>query len=816
MLGWAGAETHVGRLRLGPAGLDGPTAQARAAGQLRLARLAPPGLPPSAVLCVRHLHDPAPGQLRLGGNNRSLTPPPAWEQAVRDQLGTVARTAVRPAHDWVPANVAAVLFADQAELLGCLAADLASGDAGQRWWWRSLFAGRTPEAALRQAWLAAPEALPASLEVLTRRDQRAVAVLLAQLFDPAEAAQLVQAMCSVFGLAAVRHTLSSDEVASLAAPGPTPVEGRGVRPPGRVADRARHRANVRTVGAAAAAVAPPPEAPWQSWVPECEAPGLPPVYQALLGIALLLRRAPSVPRQTTFATAVQAWWTHVTSQRPPPLPPPGCVIASPVERATSSRRAVAVDVAAPTQHAPEVPSVAAIDARRRGARDADSPLPPPVAAAVFDAAAPLAPSTAPDVLAEDGPIVVRTRLGGVFYLINVALALGLYGDFTQPAQPGLALPIWDFLSLVGQHLLGRRCLRSDPLWPLLAALAGRTTNTAPFAPAMACLTPAPHPRGSSRADAPHAHARTSPLTRAAARPLPAGARRYGAAPATRSSTTPPGAGWRPPRTWRLPPDWLAPLEDDGRPWRWTVSGGRLQVHHPAGFCILDRPVRATDVTAARVAALVRPYGRPRLVHRPPRLVRPDAACHCGAAACPVSPSSKAACHPERSEGPAAFERVHPKLTDPSQAQDDTRRLRGTNAARGDVRRRGSFVVPPQDDTAPWRDTDAAGGGRRPSGAPTNANAPAAALGRWLDWLVPYVRARLRTALRTDPGVDVGSLVCRTPARLAITPLHLHVHLALDRLPLAIRLAGLDRDPGWVPAAGRGIAFHFDLDGDPQP
>jgi hypothetical protein len=28
------------------------------------------------------------------------------------------------------------------------------------------------------------------------------------------------------------------------------------------------------------------------------------------------------------------------------------------------------------------------------------------------------------------------------------------------------------------------------------------------------------------------------------------------------------------------------------------------------------------------------------------------------------------------------------------------------------------------------------------------------------------------------------------------------------LPLQIRFAGLDRDPGWVPAAGRFITFHF--------
>jgi hypothetical protein len=42
----------------------------------------------------------------------------------------------------------------------------------------------------------------------------------------------------------------------------------------------------------------------------------------------------------------------------------------------------------------------------------------------------------------------------------------------------------------------------------------------------------------------------------------------------------------------------------------------------------------------------------------------------------------------------------------------------------------------------------------------------------------------------------------------VTATRLDIMLRLDELPIQIRLAGLDRDPGWVPAAGRTIAFHF--------
>ena len=35
-----------------------------------------------------------------------------------------------------------------------------------------------------------------------------------------------------------------------------------------------------------------------------------------------------------------------------------------------------------------------------------------------------------------------------------------------------------------------------------------------------------------------------------------------------------------------------------------------------------------------------------------------------------------------------------------------------------------------------------------------------------------------------------------------------VHMDLAALPLPMRLAGLDRDPGWIPAAACDVRFHF--------
>ena len=53
----------------------------------------------------------------------------------------------------------------------------------------------------------------------------------------------------------------------------------------------------------------------------------------------------------------------------------------------------------------------------------------------------------------------------------------------------------------------------------------------------------------------------------------------------------------------------------------------------------------------------------------------------------------------------------------------------------------------------------------------------------------------------------GWLIRRTAAVLT-GPASVDIMLSLDDLPVEIRLAGLDRDPGWVPAAGATIRFHY--------
>jgi len=87
--------------------------------------------------------------------------------------------------------------------------------------------------------------------------------------------------------------------------------------------------------------------------------------------------------------------------------------------------------------------------------------------------------------------------------------------------------------------------------------------------------------------------------------------------------------------------------------------------------------------------------------------------------------------------------------------------------------------------------------------------PAAARARWIACLRRYLEARLARALnRADPAEAIAML-CRRPARVAADDAGVTVRFRLADHPLAIRLAGLDRDPGWIPAARRDVRYVFE-------
>lgn len=88
-----------------------------------------------------------------------------------------------------------------------------------------------------------------------------------------------------------------------------------------------------------------------------------------------------------------------------------------------------------------------------------------------------------------------------------------------------------------------------------------------------------------------------------------------------------------------------------------------------------------------------------------------------------------------------------------------------------------------------------------------------------------LRSRIRTLAGRIPGwlqrhlgreFEVAQLVVRSKARLFVTPMHLDVVWPIDEIQIAIRRAALDADPGWLPAWGRIVRFHFSDDPGAHP
>lgn len=81
---------------------------------------------------------------------------------------------------------------------------------------------------------------------------------------------------------------------------------------------------------------------------------------------------------------------------------------------------------------------------------------------------------------------------------------------------------------------------------------------------------------------------------------------------------------------------------------------------------------------------------------------------------------------------------------------------------------------------------------------------------WLQGALPIIRRLLIAALATpsltdDEAID---LILRRPGWLVTSNTHVDLYFSPEDADVRIRRAGLDRDPGWVPALGYIVLFHF--------
>lgn len=641
MLPWPNSGVRINRLRVRSTG-EPIVTRLRAERALASGARRPESLPPEAVLCIRRLTDPRPGLLPLQAGRDA---PFEWSSAVAGRVNDAAARAVRPSLDAVTADAEAVLFADRAELLACLALDACERRIGGRWWWRSLFGDVGRVWRVADVWRDEPRAIAAAFDLLAARGR---AVHFAGELREDDTRAVLAAMLPAHGFAA---DLAGNPVAETS---PAPLKDDS-------GDAGLQKQHFSRGGMSTGLP------PWHEWAPEASsAPELRIDQRRLLGLALTLRRAPSPLLTPAFVAAALEWepkWDAAASEKP--LTEAGRRRPGPARERTPLTPWTAAAFVEADDTAPETRAAVT---RGRLSRAPDVPDQGDVVRAASwlpdpreDARAPMRSSEphAPAPSETDGvpprthaTDVCRTAYGGVLFLLNLGIRLGLYGDFTTPLQPGIALSIWDFVTIAGRRLAGPH-VDEDPLWNLLALLAHRDVDDEP------------------------------------------------------------GAGFELPAEWRVSREWLRPFARVEGPWRWTTTSGRVLVRHPAGFVALD------------VA---------------------------------------------RSSGETAVE----------QARREVATLAGDS----------------QPALRPWRP------GPR-------ARRPLRPLDMWSDRLIAFAGARLAAAMPGQTARSAGRLLCRLPASVLLTPAHLHAVFQLNALPIEVRVSGLDRNPGWIPAAGRTVTFAFE-------
>jgi hypothetical protein len=80
---------------------------------------------------------------------------------------------------------------------------------------------------------------------------------------------------------------------------------------------------------------------------------------------------------------------------------------------------------------------------------------------------------------------------------------------------------------------------------------------------------------------------------------------------------------------------------------------------------------------------------------------------------------------------------------------------------------------------------------------------------WLAAVLPFLKRRLGRALGLDdPDAGLAEALLLRQGVVYASAMHVDVAMGLESVSLALRLAGLDRDPGWLPQAGRVVKFYF--------
>lgn len=81
---------------------------------------------------------------------------------------------------------------------------------------------------------------------------------------------------------------------------------------------------------------------------------------------------------------------------------------------------------------------------------------------------------------------------------------------------------------------------------------------------------------------------------------------------------------------------------------------------------------------------------------------------------------------------------------------------------------------------------------------------------WLSCVIPFIHHYLHRIFNSNSKnpLDVIRTLLIHSGDLYVTASHVDLVMTLENISLPVRIAGLDRDPGWLPAFGHVIQFHF--------
>ncbi|HEY1902805.1 MAG TPA: hypothetical protein VGG56_10260 [Terracidiphilus sp.] len=482
--------TTIEYLQLRGAMVDAPIARQRLSYLFSSTVLQPYVMAPSAVLVVRSMSDPLPGRIALEFAS-AAAPSMEWENAAKVQLEEIYRRAARPAAGAVPPSAEAILFADQGELLACLALDV-DAHAANSWWWKSILRHRFSGQASGwlDVWAQHPRYVPSALQQLEKFG-KSTSIL--NRMTPSQAWRLLLGVAQAFGLPESAFHATEQKFGVWSDPEAGTGHSRHLEQQfGAVTENTASRPEVTAqmlfAHSTDAAVRPP----WESYLVTASIPeelGL--ERRTLLGVSLLLVCAPHRALSERFACELNAWLRNKRKE----ASQSAAIDQHRNDEGASGIRFLPLDAnrnqsAAQTEENEDAARSVNADAvglsRQRDPLAPISILDEGAAAAgwrIFAAAsAPRSADLSSDMPAKKSADQTqlpfqngcRTRLGGVFYLVHLLRQSRLL-DF------GVGLGGWALLELFARCLLARVSfdVSGDLAWLALAQLDGRDEGAHP-------------------------------------------------------------------------------------------------------------------------------------------------------------------------------------------------------------------------------------------------------------------------------------------------------------------------------------------------